>query len=52
MSIAKPTSQTGTYFETWGITPELRRRILQTALSRGGEDCDLYFQHPKMEETK
>ena len=45
MSIPKPTTPTGAYFETWGITAELRRKILETALSRGGEDCDLYFQH-------
>lgn len=45
MSIAKPTGVPGHYFETMGITPELCRQIIQTALSKGGDDCDLYFQH-------
>ena len=45
MSLAKPTGAPGSYFESMGITPELCRSILQTALERGGDDCDLYFQH-------
>ena len=45
MSIPKPTGAPGSYFETMGITPELCRNILQVALSHGGDDCDLYFQH-------
>jgi len=45
MSIAKPTGSPGEYFEKMGINQELRRKIMQAALSRGGEDCDLYFQH-------
>lgn len=45
MSIAKPLGLPGHYFEAMGISPELCRRIIQTALSRGGDDCDLYFQH-------
>ena len=45
MSLAKPDSKTGEYFENWGITPTLRSQIINAALSRGGEDCDLFFQH-------
>lgn len=45
MSIAKPIGNPGHYFETMGITPELCRQIIQTALAKGGDDCDLYFQH-------
>ena len=45
MSIAKPQTPAGTYFEQFGVTEELRRQITTAALSMGGEDCDLYFQH-------
>jgi len=45
LSIAQPSAADGTYFENFGVGPELLRRILDTALSRGGEDCDLFFQH-------
>ena len=45
MSIAKPQTPAGMYFEQFGITEELRRQITTAALSMGGEDCDLYFQH-------
>ena len=45
MSIPRPTHRPGTYFNQWGITEEVRRSILNAALSRGGEDCDLFFQH-------
>ena len=45
MSLAKPTTQAGEYFENWGVTPILRKKIINAALSRGGEDCDLFFQH-------
>lgn len=45
MSIPRPSSAPGAYFEGMGITPELCRQIIQTALQHGGNDCDLYFQH-------
>lgn len=45
MSLAKPQTSPGLYFEQFGITEELRRQIIQAALSQGGDDCDLYFQH-------
>lgn len=45
MSIPQPTGPSGTYFEAMGVTPELCRQILETALAHGGEDCELYFQH-------
>ena len=45
MSIPQPAGPPGAYFEQFGISAELLRAVMQTALSRGGEDCDLYFQH-------
>lgn len=45
MSIPQPTTPPGAYFEQWGITSELRSQIIREALSYGGEDCDLFFQH-------
>ena len=34
------------YFEsTFGITDDLCRRVLATALSKGGDYADLYFEH-------
>ncbi len=35
----------GTYFERFGITHEVLRRVMDAALSRGADDCDLYFEH-------
>ena len=40
----QPTGPSGTYFEAMGVTPELCRQVLSTALA-WGEDCELYFQH-------
>ena len=45
MSIAKPTGSPGQYFESMGVTNELCRKVMQEALKKGGDDCDLYFQH-------
>ena len=45
MSIPQPTGPKGAYFEAMGVTPELCRQVLETALSHGGDDCELYFQH-------
>jgi TldD protein len=45
MSIPRPVTDPGAYFEGFGITPTVRKRIMEAALSRGGDDCDLYFQH-------
>ncbi len=33
------------YFDHFGVSEELLREIMSSALSRGGEYCDLYFQH-------
>jgi TldD protein len=33
------------YLDHFGVTEELLREIMSVALSRGGEYCDLYFQH-------
>jgi TldD protein len=35
----------GTYFERFGVTREVLRKVLDAALSRGADDCDLYFEH-------
>ncbi len=35
----------GTYFERFGIDRRTLRRVLDAALSRGADDCDLYFEH-------
>ncbi|MFT5679994.1 MAG: TldD protein [Myxococcota bacterium] len=45
MSIPRPSGPSGAYFEQMGVTPEVIRRVLSAALSRGGQNCDLYFQH-------
>lgn len=45
MSLPAPQGPPGAWFERFGVGPELIRRVLDAALSRGGEDCDLYFQH-------
>jgi TldD protein len=45
MSLPRPSGPPGEYFERMGVTPEVMRRVLTAALSRGGEDADLYFQH-------
>jgi len=34
-----------TYYAHFGVTEELLREIMAAALSRGGDYCDLYFQH-------
>ncbi len=33
------------YFQRFGIDENLVRKVLMEALARGGEYCDLYFQH-------
>lgn len=45
MSLSPPSGPPGAHFEQLGVTPELLRRVLDAALARGGDDCDLYFQH-------
>ena len=45
MSLQRPTGPAGSYFAHLGVTPEVLRSILTDALSRGGDDCDLYFEH-------
>ena len=45
MSTTHPEVAPGAYFEQLGVSPELMRRVMDAALSRGGDDCDLYFQH-------
>ncbi|HEX9006257.1 MAG TPA: TldD/PmbA family protein [Bacteroidota bacterium] len=34
-----------TYYDHFGITEELIAQVMQEALSRGGDYCDLFFQH-------
>ena len=45
MPIARPTGAPGEYFENLGVHSGLLQRVMNAALARGGEDCDLYFQH-------
>lgn len=33
------------FFEHFGVTKKTIREVMQAALSRGGDYCDLYFQH-------
>ncbi|MBN2358733.1 MAG: TldD/PmbA family protein [Deltaproteobacteria bacterium] len=36
------------YFESqFGVTPELMREVIATALASGGDHCELYFQHSR-----
>ena len=35
----------GDYFAGLGVDSALLQRVMNAALGRGGEDCDLYFQH-------
>ncbi len=45
MSLPRPTTPPGQYFDDLGVGPAVLRRVLDAALSRGGEDCDLFFEH-------
>ena len=45
MSLPRPPGPPGAWFEALGVTREVIQRVLDAALSRGGEDADLYFQH-------
>ena len=33
------------YYERFGVTENMMREVMQEALSKGGDYCDLYFQH-------
>jgi TldD protein len=35
----------GDYLEHFGVTKELLNEVMNVALSKGGDYCDLYFQH-------
>jgi TldD protein len=45
MSISKPTGASGSYFASLGVTTEVLRAVMADALSKGGDNCDLYFEH-------
>ena len=45
MSISQPNGPTGAYFANLGVTSEVLRTVMSDALSKGGDDCDLYFEH-------
>lgn len=45
MSLARPDGAPGTHFANLGVSPSILKRIQDAALSRGGDDCDLFFQH-------
>lgn len=45
MSVPRPTGSPGAHFAAFGVTTEVLQKILTSALSTGGDDCDLYFEH-------
>ena len=46
MSIPRPQGPPGAWFDQrFGVGAELLRRVMQAALHRGADDCDLYFEH-------
>jgi len=45
MSIQRPNGPAGSYFASLGVSTEVLQQVLNAALSRGGDDCDLYFEH-------
>lgn len=45
MSLPRPPGPPGAWFEALGVTQPVLRRVLDAALSRGGDDADLFFQH-------
>lgn len=45
VSVERPEGPPGHYFERFGVGPELLRRVLASALSRGADECDLFFEH-------
>ena len=45
MSITQPTGPAGSYFADLGVSAEILRTVMADALNRGGDDCDLYFEH-------
>ncbi len=45
MSIPRPSGAPGAYFAALGVTAEVTRQVMAAALSKGGDNCDLYFEH-------
>jgi TldD protein len=45
MSIPRPNGAPGAYFSSLGVTAEVTRQVMAAALSKGGDNCDLYFEH-------
>jgi TldD protein len=45
MPLPRPEGAPGDYFAGLGVDSALLQRVMNAALGRGGEDCDLYFQH-------
>ena len=45
MSIPRPNGAPGAYFAALGVTNEVTRQVMAAALSKGGDNCDLYFEH-------
>jgi TldD protein len=45
MTLPRPTGKPGAYFEDLGVHASLLKQVMNAAMARGGEDCDLYFQH-------
>ena len=45
MSIPRPAGPPGAHFEALGVSAAVLRRVMDAALARGADDCDLFFQH-------
>jgi len=45
MSIQESTGTAGSYFASFGVSTETLRAVMNDALSKGGDECDLYFEH-------
>lgn len=40
-----PNATTSQFMTHFGVTPAVVRRVIDTALGRGGDYCDVYFEH-------
>jgi len=44
-AVSPPSRPEELYFERFGVTQEALRGVMSAALSRGADDCDLFFEH-------
>ncbi len=45
MSLPRPSGPPGAHFAQLGVSDAVLHAVMDAALSRGGDDCDLFFQH-------